>query len=229
MRKQALSPTLKGLLAGAGIGGGLGLGGREMFYTALGADQGSGLRPGGRANRQIGRDYVNRMASSSTNPSEALAALGVQHAPLIAALLGGGIGAGAGAGYGYLTDPGEDKEASYKGEQDMEMNEQLEKVASSFGEYFVPRFIKECAARGIEFDNEEDLAAALETCVMLDQCEKTAQANGTAPVSPKVEAAQMLKRAMAEMVGEPKVEQEKQAAVQNIGQALLEAARAGQV
>lgn len=230
MDKQALSPTLKGLLAGAGIGGGLGYGGRSAFYNALGSElRGNSMYPplGGRDNYDLGRERVDRLATRSGDPGEALAAKAVQYSPLIAALLGGGIGAGAGAGYGYLTGSGEEKEASDKGDP-MGMNEQLEKVASSFGEYFVPRFIKECAARGIEFDNEEDLRAALETCVMLDQCEKTARANGTAPVSPKQEAAMLLKQAMAEMVGAPQVEQEKQAAALSIRQSLLEAVRAGQ-
>ena len=104
------------------------------------------------------------------------------------------------------------------------MNGQMEKVAVAFGEYFVHRFVKECAARGITFSNEEELQAAIETSQMLQQCEKTAQANGIAPVSPKIAAHRMLKQAMAELEqGAQPVAPE---AVQGIHDALVEASRA---
>jgi len=102
-------------------------------------------------------------------------------------------------------------------------NEKLEKVAESFGEYFVPQFIKECAARGIEFKSEEDLAAAIESATLLDQYEKQAQAEDVQQ-SPIVAANDMLKKAMhVEGTNEGVNLTEKKAAAANIGAALYSA------
>jgi len=76
------------------------------------------------------------------------------------------------------------------------MNGQAEKVAAAFGEYFIPQFVKECAARGIHFNSDEEVQAALESANLIDQCEKTAQDQGLfQEESPIIQANELLKQA----------------------------------
>lgn len=108
------------------------------------------------------------------------------------------------------------------------MDEKMQKVAESFGQYFIPRFVKECAARGIHFADEEELQAGLETAVMLKQANELAKQNGTVK-SAKVQAKEMLKQAMAQAVGAQTQDMsEKQAAAHGIQTALRDAIMARQ-
>jgi len=79
------------------------------------------------------------------------------------------------------------------------MEEKMEKVAEAFTEYFVPCFVKECKVQGIEFKNNEELEAGLETALLIQQAAPAIQKHAAATeakVSPIVQANELLKQAM---------------------------------
>ncbi|HDL84896.1 MAG TPA: hypothetical protein ENH11_00935 [Candidatus Acetothermia bacterium] len=195
MEKEAINSALLGAL----LGGGLGLGGRELILRGVGAKMRernqilSALT--GDNNRQLGvRQFEG--ASRFGDPEVALSANVMNYgAPVAGAAVGGGLGAGYDWLYGDEEEP--EKEASHRTGRH-EMDNQMTKVAASFGDYWVPHFEKECAARGITFASEQDLQAGIETALMLRECEKIAADSGVAS-SPKLKARDLLKQAMVNL------------------------------
>lgn len=81
------------------------------------------------------------------------------------------------------------------------MDKQAEAAArlneTLFNQVYYPHFKQACAKRGIEFDNQEDLIAGLETVAMLKEAEAALRAQGVDPrPSAKKQARDLLKQAM---------------------------------
>jgi len=73
----------------------------------------------------------------------------------------------------------------------------MEKVAESLKEYFMPRFIKECSDRGITFANEEELNAGLESAILVtNTAQAMEQKQAAETINYKVKANELLKKAM---------------------------------
>lgn len=84
--------------------------------------------------------------------------------------------------------------------KDQEKKE-MEKVAEALTERFVPMFVKECQARGIEFANEQELRAGLESAILIQhaapaQQEQRKEAAAGKLNSPVIAANELLKQAM---------------------------------
>lgn len=66
-----------------------------------------------------------------------------------------------------------------------------------FDDVYLPRFKQACAQQGIEFADEDELTAGLETAAMLKSAETQLRNQGIDPrPSPKKQARNMLKQAM---------------------------------
>lgn len=81
------------------------------------------------------------------------------------------------------------------------MNKQAEAVVQLqnvlFDDVYLPQFKQACAQQGIEFANDEELVAGLETAAMLKSAETQLREQGVDPrPSPKKAARDLLKQAM---------------------------------